>query len=286
VYVSLGNMPQLQDRPTAAVVGGLSPARGGAAAFRVLWMVPKEQLQALPKGLPPHFRAKVLGQLPHVSILAHPSVAAVVSHCGMGAAQEALYFGKPLLCLPFFADQHDVARRVVDAGAGLMLDKGTVTAEGVRQAAQALMQNRSFAEGAARVAGHLRAAGGVRAAADALESVLRVGTDHLRTADLSMPWHKAAMLDVYVVCSALVALVALLLVLGWWFLSKVAEGFTKDLWDRYGAYLPARVNSVAGKPLPQEAPPSDPVSSKYDASSILAAAFGEQAKEMGNGGDG
>ena len=30
---------------------------------------------------------------------------AVVSHCGMGAAQEALLFGKPLLCVPILADQ-------------------------------------------------------------------------------------------------------------------------------------------------------------------------------------
>lgn len=38
-------------------------------------------------------------------ILAHPAVKAVVSHCGMGAAQEALVFGKPVLCLPMLADQ-------------------------------------------------------------------------------------------------------------------------------------------------------------------------------------
>ena len=38
-------------------------------------------------------------------ILAHPAVKAVVSHCGMGSAQEALLFGKPLLCLPMLADQ-------------------------------------------------------------------------------------------------------------------------------------------------------------------------------------
>ena len=36
----------------------------------------------------------------------------------MAGAQEALYFGKPLICIPFFGDQPDVAQRVVGLGAG------------------------------------------------------------------------------------------------------------------------------------------------------------------------
>ena len=40
--------------------------------------------------------------------------------------------GKPLLCIPFFVDQPDVAARVRDLGAGLTLDKQSISADNVR----------------------------------------------------------------------------------------------------------------------------------------------------------
>lgn len=53
-----------------------------------------------------------------LQILAHPSVKAVVSHCGMSSAQEALVFGKPILCLPMLAEQ-EVGVEPSDASVGV-----------------------------------------------------------------------------------------------------------------------------------------------------------------------
>lgn len=90
-----------------------------------------------------------------LQVLAHASVRAVVSHCGLAGAQEALYYGKPVLCLPRFGDQvraarqcaalvpglqrmphsclplhpqPDVAARVLDHGVGLSVDKASFAA--------------------------------------------------------------------------------------------------------------------------------------------------------------
>ncbi len=38
-------------------------------------------------------------------MLASPTVQVVLSHCGSGIVSEALYFSKPLVCLPVLADQ-------------------------------------------------------------------------------------------------------------------------------------------------------------------------------------
>jgi hypothetical protein len=63
----------------------------------------------------------------------------VVSHCGLGSAQEALYFHKPLLCIPFLFDQNDVAARIEDAHAGIRLDKVMLNAGDVRAAVEDLL---------------------------------------------------------------------------------------------------------------------------------------------------
>ena len=59
-------------------------------------------------------------------------------HADSGVATAKFYIVwfalQPVICLPFFADQYDVAARVVDSGAGLQLDKTTFTPEDVKEA--------------------------------------------------------------------------------------------------------------------------------------------------------
>jgi hypothetical protein len=123
----------------------------------------------------------------------------VISHCGMVSAQEALIFGKPVLCLPFLMDQPDVAARVVDAGAGFMLDKTHFTADEVHHKALELIRNASYAAAANQIGTALQDAGGIERALEIVTSMLLFGSAHLTTMDLRLPWHKCAMLDVWAV---------------------------------------------------------------------------------------
>ena len=74
------------------------------------WVMNKSQRQAVPY-VPSSFLIEANVQ--YLAIVSHPEVTAVVSNCNLDAAQEALYFGKPVLCLPFYMDQVRIQQRVV-----------------------------------------------------------------------------------------------------------------------------------------------------------------------------
>ncbi|MEV7802047.1 nucleotide disphospho-sugar-binding domain-containing protein [Microbispora sp. NPDC088329] len=105
--------------------------------------------------------------VPHSLVLKRAS--AVVCHGGMGITQKSLLHGVPVCVVPFGRDQLEVARRVIEAGAGTRLPVSRLTPDGLRLAVRAAIARKRQAE---RVGARLRAAGGETAAAGALERLL------------------------------------------------------------------------------------------------------------------
>jgi MGT family glycosyltransferase len=111
VIVSMSSTYMAQERVLARVIEGL-----GRLDARVL-VTAGPAID--PSSLARAANTTIVRSAPHAQLFPH--AAAVVTHAGMGTVTRALAAGVPLVCVPMGRDQHDVAARVVHAGAGLRL---------------------------------------------------------------------------------------------------------------------------------------------------------------------
>ncbi|MEU5591366.1 glycosyltransferase [Streptomyces sp. NPDC020298] len=114
----------------------------------------------------------VLPAVPQLPLLERAD--AVVCHAGHNTVCEALWHGVPLVVAPIRDDQPVVAAQVVDAGAGVRVRFGRVTAARLGPALDAVLREPAHRTAAGRVRTAFRAAGGAPAAAVHLE---RLATD-------------------------------------------------------------------------------------------------------------
>jgi UDP:flavonoid glycosyltransferase YjiC (YdhE family) len=79
----------------------------------------------------------------------------------------------PLLLIRQGADQFLIARRIQQLGAGTTIRREKLSAEGLRNTANALLTDPTYRQQSARLGISLRAAGGASIAADALVAYKR-----------------------------------------------------------------------------------------------------------------
>jgi polyene glycosyltransferase len=170
-----------QVRALVDVCAALSPEH------QVLWKLPVSAQGFLPAVLPRNLRVE--GWVPsQLAVLAHPHVRVFFNHGGGNSVHEGLFFGKPLLVMPFWLDCHDFAVRVVDSGAGLSVrhvdepDRDDIVGKLRR-----LLGEPVFRERAEYWAGRLRAAGGAAAAAD----IVLKNRDHILQGQPAAPSPRA-----------------------------------------------------------------------------------------------
>ena len=163
VYVNLGTVVRPGADALSRIAGGLAEA-----GVKTLWALREPLLDALPSAMPDNVR--IACWLPsQIAVLAHPQVKAFVSHCGINSVHESLSLGVPIVGLPFLADQRDMAMRVQDAGAGLVLDKVSFSASSLSAAIRRVLDEPRFAEAIPAIQDSFTAAGGVSRAADLIE---------------------------------------------------------------------------------------------------------------------
>jgi UDP:flavonoid glycosyltransferase YjiC (YdhE family) len=114
--------------------------------------------------------------IPHDEVM--PSISLVIGHGGHSTTVRALAHGIPLLILPMHSalDQAMVGEAVAKAGAARVLPKTSSPGE-IRSAVRSLLEDSSYRHAAGAVGARLRSNNGAIAAADELETLLRVRND-------------------------------------------------------------------------------------------------------------
>ncbi|HEX3041562.1 MAG TPA: nucleotide disphospho-sugar-binding domain-containing protein [Solirubrobacterales bacterium] len=109
--------------------------------------------------------------LPQTEVL--PKVDLAITHGGNNTVTECLHFGKPMVVLPIFWDQHDNAQRIDETGFGARLDTYRHGGEELTGAIDRLLADGELRTRLATTSQRLRAARGTERAADLIEATVR-----------------------------------------------------------------------------------------------------------------
>ncbi len=107
--------------------------------------------------------------LPQVSVLPHVDL--VITHGGNNTTTESLHFGKPMIVLPIFWDQHDNAQRIDETGFGIRLPTYSLGDAGLPEAIDRLLADTGRGSRLSEISNRLQASPGNERAADLIERV-------------------------------------------------------------------------------------------------------------------
>lgn len=110
-------------------------------------------------------------QVPQTKVL--PLVDLVITHGGNNTTTECFHFGKPMVTLPLFWDQHDNAQRVAEAGFGRRLSTYDHDDDELIGAVDGLLADDRLRTRMARLGEAIRARRGVERAAELIEEAAR-----------------------------------------------------------------------------------------------------------------
>jgi MGT family glycosyltransferase len=158
VYLSLGSLGSADVELMQGLIDGLEDA---PQRF-VVSMGPQHELLRLADNM--------AGEefLPQTSIL--PQVDAVITHGGNNTVTECFWFGKPMVVLPIFWDQHDNAQRVHETGFGVRVDTYGHAPEELRAALDRVLGDAALHARLAAVSARLRQRPGTVRAAELIEA--------------------------------------------------------------------------------------------------------------------
>jgi len=185
LYVSFGTLANgfLNSRAIIELMAAFSRLGSG---WRVLWSLPAAQHTLLPQSWKTspaeHEKLRIESFVCQRGVLAHSAVKVFLTHGGQSSVNEGISAGLPLVCLPLFCDQFEMADSIESHGLGLVFHKDELLSfwGGSGRLAQLLhraAKEPQFRDAAARYGHLMRIRAGCSRAADVIESVAFGGVD-------------------------------------------------------------------------------------------------------------
>jgi MGT family glycosyltransferase len=109
---------------------------------------PRDEVGTVPEN------ARIEEFVSHSVVLKHSGL--LVSHAGHGVVAKALYYGVPMVLVPWGRDQPGVASRAAALGTAEVLAKQDITADRLSAAIHRVFDTLRYKEIAARIAAHLQ----------------------------------------------------------------------------------------------------------------------------------
>jgi MGT family glycosyltransferase len=162
IYFSLGSLG-------SADVGLMRRVIGSLAGTPHRYIVSKGPLHAEIELAPNMTGAEFL---PQTSVI--PRADLVITHGGNNTTTECLHFGKPMIVLPLFWDQHDNAQRMDELGLGVRLATYEFTDAELHGALDRLLGDQALRARLDQAAAKIQSRRGLRAAAQVIEQVATV----------------------------------------------------------------------------------------------------------------
>nr|WP_316613816.1 macrolide family glycosyltransferase [uncultured Ruminococcus sp.] len=159
IYISLGTV--INDRPDfyRKCITALRDMDADVIISRGQYMDEKK-LGDLPDNIQAFERVDQLEVLSRADVF--------ITHCGMNSVSESLYMATPMALYPQTAEQHAVARRTQEVGAGVMLDDDSI--EGIRRTVKTLLSDQQYAKAAGECCEDFRSCSGAKGAAEFIEN--------------------------------------------------------------------------------------------------------------------
>jgi MGT family glycosyltransferase len=104
--------------------------------------------------------------VPQLEIL--PRTQVFVTHAGTNSVMESMYYGVPMVLIPQQPEQQMHARRTVELGLGVQLDKGAVTAASLCEAVECIANDPQYRTRAQAMQQRMHEDGGYQRATDAI----------------------------------------------------------------------------------------------------------------------
>ncbi|XP_026200060.1 UDP-glucuronosyltransferase 2A1-like isoform X2 [Anabas testudineus] len=175
---------------------------------KVLWRYSGEKPETLGAN------TRIYNWIPQNDLLGHAKTRAFITHGGTNGIYEAIYHGVPMVGIPIFGDQPENMLHMKYKGAATILDFNSMKTEDVRDAVNAVINDKSYKENIMKLSSihHDRPITPLDEAVFWIEFTMRnKGAKHLRVQAHELTWYQYHSLDVLAFLLTVVMLLIIIL---------------------------------------------------------------------------